>query len=140
MYRLPDFELHAGSRRLEAGAEILHFLLHVEEKDEEKYLDFVTANYEDALTEGHMIRYGNTDRLNPIGYTPNFQLVGPNGFYIDQEDRNIRVPIWQFSPRKSLFCVHFDILSIFQNIFATLLLYSDEYVCKYQLGFDQFIC
>lgn len=109
MYRLPDFELHAGNRRLEAGAEIVSHFCFVEKKDEKEYLEFVTASHEDALNEAHMIRYGNTDRVNPVGYTSNFQLVGPNGFFPDPQDRQFRGPLWQLSPRK-LFLMFFSML------------------------------
>jgi hypothetical protein len=109
MYRLPDFELHAGSRRLEAGVEIVVFSPNVEPKDVEEYLEFVTANYEDVVNEAHMIRYGNTNRLNPVGYTPNFQLVGPTGYFPDPQSRQFRGPIWQLSPRK-LFFMFFSVL------------------------------
>ena len=109
MYRLPDFELHAGSRRLEAGVEIVVFSPNVEPKDVEEYLEFVTANHEDAVNEAHMIRYGNTDRLIPVGYTPNFQLIGPTGFFPDPQIRQFRGPIWQLSPRK-LFFMFFSVL------------------------------
>jgi hypothetical protein len=102
MFRVPDFELHAGQVRLESGAEIVAFTCFVEEKDTDEYLKFVDANYEDNVKEGHMILYGNLDRLTPIGYTPNFTLVGPNGFSLDTIDRPFRMPFWHLSPRKSV--------------------------------------
>lgn len=106
MVRLPDFELHAGSRRLAAGAEIFTFNSFIEEKDQEEYLKFIDANYLDAVNEGHLIRYGNTSRLAPIGYTPNFTLIGPTGFLPDLEQRQLRGPSWQLSPRKYLFVAY----------------------------------
>ena len=110
MYRLPDFELHAGNRRLEAGAEIFTLSSSVEPKDKDEYLEFVTANYEDALNEAHMIRYGNTDRIIPVGYTPNFQLVGPTGFFPDPQEQQVRGPLWQLSPRKFVFSALLDVV------------------------------
>jgi hypothetical protein len=75
--RVPDFELHAAQVRLQSGAEIVSFTAFVEEKDEDEYLNFVAANYEDNVKEGHLIRYGNLDRLTPIGFTPNYTLLAP---------------------------------------------------------------
>jgi hypothetical protein len=100
MVRIPNFELHAGQVRLQSGAEAISFSALVEHKDEEAYLEFVTANYEDNVKEGHLIRYGNLDRLMPIGYTPNFTVIGPNGFTPDTVVRKVRKPLWHLSPRK----------------------------------------
>lgn len=106
MYRLPDYEVHAGIRRLESGSELMRLSPFVEKKDEEEYLEFVTANYEDSVIEGHMILYGNTNRLNPVGYQPHFQSTGPNGFFPDPQDHDFpRGPFWQMSPRKSYCCI-----------------------------------
>ena len=103
MVRVPNYELHAGQVRLQSGAEIIAFSAFVEPKEEDEYLEFVTVNYEDNVKEGHVIRYGNLDRLMPIGYTPNFTIVSPNGFTPDTIDRKIRKPLWHLSPRKSCF-------------------------------------
>ena len=73
----------------------------VEPDDADAYLKFVTANYEDSMMEGHMTRYGNMDRLMPIGYTPNFTVLGPTGLEPDKIiDRPLRSATWQVSPRK----------------------------------------
>ena len=103
IFRVPDFELHAGQVRLQSGAEIVAFTSFVEEKDADAYLEFVGQNYQPYAKEGHMIRYGNLDRLTPIGYTPNFTLVGPSGFSPDAIKRPFRMPFWHLSPRKWYF-------------------------------------
>lgn len=103
MVIVPDYEVHAGQLRSLTGAETSGFQPYVEAKDEEAYLEFIAANYEDVIREGHLVRHGNLDRLAPIGYTPNFTFVGPNGFSPDTIDRPIRMPFWYLSPRKS-FC------------------------------------
>jgi len=100
MVRIPDYELHAGQVRRQSGAEIVTFRSFVEKEKNEEYLKFVTANYEENVKEGHMIRYGNLDRLTPIGYTPNYTLVGPTGFSLDTVNRDFRLPFWHLSPRK----------------------------------------
>jgi hypothetical protein len=76
----------------------------VELKDAKSYLDFVTANYEDSIAEGHITRYGNLDRLKPIGYTPNFTIPSATGLVPDMADQQVRSVIWQISPRK--ICIH----------------------------------
>ena len=101
MFRVPDYELHAGQVRLQSGAEIVSFFSFVEEEDADAYLEFVDQNYEDNVKEGHLTRYGNLDRLAPIGYSPNFNVIGPNGFVPDTKDRPFRMPYWHISPRRS---------------------------------------
>jgi hypothetical protein len=110
MVRVPDYEVHAGQLRLLTGAETNGFQPFVEEKDEEAYLEFVTSNYEDVIREGHLIRHGNLNRLNPIGYTPNFTIIGPNGFSPDTTSRRIRMPFWYLSPRMLFWRVVFDMI------------------------------
>jgi hypothetical protein len=100
MVRIPFFELHAEQVRLQTGAETISFTSFVESKHAYEYLQFVNANYEDHVKEGHMIRYGNLDRLTPIGYIPNFTIIGPNGFVPDTIDRPLRMPLWHQCPRK----------------------------------------
>jgi hypothetical protein len=105
LFRIPDFELHTGQLRLQSGAEIIGCNYLIEPNEEEEYLEFVTANYEDSLIEGHMTRYGNLDRLTPIGYTPNFTTIGATGFVPDTMNRTLRFAFWQLSPRKYIVIV-----------------------------------
>jgi hypothetical protein len=99
LFRIPDFELHAGEIRLQSQTEILACTNLIDPQDEAEYLNFVTENYVDSLNEGHMTLYGNLDRLVPFGYTPNFTTVGPDGFKPDTISQPYRSPFWQLSPR-----------------------------------------
>ena len=101
IFRIPDFEIHAGQVRLQSGTEVIGCTYLVESSDTYEYLKFVTDNYESSLQEGHMTRYGNMDRLAPIGYTPNFTIFTPNGTFIPDTtiDRPLRSATWQLSPR-----------------------------------------
>ena len=102
MFRIPNYELHAGQVRLQSGTEVIGCTYLVESNDVEEYLKFVTANHEASLTEAHMTRYGNLDRLAPIGYTPNFTIITPEGIIPDTVDRRLRSATWQISPRTFL--------------------------------------
>ena len=99
MFRIPNYELHAGQVRLQTGTEVLGCSYLVKSSDVQEYLRFVTANYEASLLEGHMTRFGNMDRLATIGYTPNFTLFTPDGLKPDIVDRPLRSAFWQASPR-----------------------------------------
>ena len=101
IFRIPYFELHAAQVRLQSAVEFLSVQYMIEPKDREDYLKFVDENYQDSMKEGHMIHYGNTNSLTPIGYTPNFTIPGLNGVEPDYLlDRPIRSVSWQVSPRK----------------------------------------
>ena len=100
MYRIPRYELHSGQFRLETGVEYIYCNYLVDSNDTDAYLKFVTAQYEDSMVEAHMTRYRNTDRLNPIGYTPSFKIFSANGTVPDTMERPIRSALWQISPRK----------------------------------------
>ena len=73
--------------------------MFVEASDAEGYLDFVSANYETTVKEAHIIRYGNLDRLFPIGYSPNYTIETADGLILDTVDRPFRLPVYQISPR-----------------------------------------
>jgi hypothetical protein len=100
MFRIPNFELHAGQVRLQSGTEVIGCNSLVGSSDVDEYLKFVTANYEASLYEAHMYCFGNVDRLAPIGYTPNFTMITADGIIPDVVDRPIRSATWQISPRK----------------------------------------
>jgi hypothetical protein len=102
IFRIPDFELHAGQVRLQTGTEAIGCSILVESKDADKYLEFVTANYESNVVEGHMTRYGNLERLAPIGYTPNFTIFTADAIVPDVVDRPLRSASWHISPRMLL--------------------------------------
>jgi hypothetical protein len=104
MVRVPDYDVHARQLQLLTGGELTGFQPFIEPKDEEAYLEFVTANYEDVIKEEHLNHFGNLDRLDPIGYTPNFTLNGTNEFVPDTTNRAIRMPFWYISPRASFMC------------------------------------
>lgn len=99
MFRIPDFELHAGQVRLQSGTEVIGCSYLVESSDVEEYLEFVTANYEANVKEAHLTLFGNLDRLAPIGYTPNFTVITPDGIIPDIIDRPFRSATWHISPR-----------------------------------------
>jgi hypothetical protein len=101
-FTIPNFELHAENVRLQAGTEVLSFTMYVKPEEEDSYLEYVGENYEAAIKEGHLIRYGNLDRLDPVYYHPYFTVVGPEGLVPDTMERVFRGVLWQFSPRTLL--------------------------------------
>lgn len=100
MFRIPNFEIHAGQVRLQSGTEVIGCSYLIDSKDGDEYLEFVNANYEASVNEAHLARFGNLDRLAPIGYTPNFTVITPDGIIPDSVDRPLRYVTWQISPRK----------------------------------------
>lgn len=137
LFRIPDFEIHAGQVRLQSGSEFFGCSYLVESNDVDDYLEFVASNYEGSVKEGHLTRYGNLDRLSPIGYTPNFTTISPNGLIPDTVDRPSRLANWQISPRTLMSIL---LLFLFCNNTLTLcyiytsILTSIVDVLHYQLG------
>jgi hypothetical protein len=112
IFQIPQFELHTTPVRIQSGVEYISIQYMIEPKDAEPYLNFVTDHYVESYQEAHMIRYGNLNRLIPIGYTPNF-TINHNGSLISDPivQRPLRAPSWQISPRKSLCIVMVGIVS-----------------------------
>lgn len=143
IFRIPDFELLAGQIRLQSGAEFIGIAYRIEPSNEKEYLNFVDANYEDSVIERYMTLYGNLDRLKPIGYSPNFTVLGPNGLTPDIIDRPIRWVDWQSSPR-TCFVFHFTfeickmIIPSFIHCHAFLAINSTVDVLYHQLGYYKF--
>jgi hypothetical protein len=138
IFRIPHFELHAAQVRLQSGVEYIGCQYLVEPNDADEYLKFVTANYESSMVEGHMTRYGNLDRLIPIGYTPNFTVATPTGLYPDKViDRPLRSATWQISPRTyfgfACLCRH-ELALIFSKLYRNLILYPIILFSMYSNG------
>jgi hypothetical protein len=116
MFRIPNFELHAGQVRLQSGTEVIGATFLVESSDVDEYLKFVTANYEALVIEGHITLYGELDRLAPIGYTPNFTMITPDGIIPDVVDRPLRSANWHISPRTLMKLFSFQGSKLTSNI------------------------
>ena len=97
---LPNYELHASTVLKQSGMELLSITQSVKDNDKSDALQYVDENYERWVFEGHMMRYGNLDRLTPIKYQPNFTVVTAEGFVPDPVQRDMHYALWQFSPRK----------------------------------------
>ena len=101
-FTIPHFELHAESVILQSGTEVLSLMMYVKPEDEDSYLEYVDRNYEATIKEGHLIRYGNLDRLTPVDYKPYFTVRVPEGVVPDTIERAFRGVMCQYSPRKLL--------------------------------------
>jgi hypothetical protein len=143
IFRIPDFELLAGQIRAQSGVEVIGCAYRIEPSNEEEYLKFVDANYEDSVIERYMTLYGNLDRLKTIGYSPNFTILGPKGLTPDIIDRPIRWVDWQSSPRtfSSFSCFFMNekkIMLSYIHHLAFLAINSTVDVLYHQLGYSEF--
>jgi hypothetical protein len=99
MYSLPNFELHASNIVKIQGTELLLIIQRIKDEDATDALEYVNNHYEKWTMEGHLTRYGNLDRLNPVDYHPYFTLLTPEGRIPDSVNRSDHFGLWQFSPR-----------------------------------------
>jgi hypothetical protein len=99
MYSLPNFELHASNIVKIQGTELLLIMQRIKDEDATDALEYVNNHYENWTIEGHLTRYGNLDRLNPVDYHPYFTLLTPEGRIPDPINRSVHYGMWQFSPR-----------------------------------------
>jgi hypothetical protein len=100
LYSLPNFELHASNIVKIQGTELLLIVQRIKDEDATDALEYVNNHYEKWTMEGHLTRYGNLDRLNPVDYHPFFTLLTPEGYIPDPVNRSDHYGVWQFSPRK----------------------------------------
>jgi hypothetical protein len=98
-YHLPNFELHASNIIKIQGTEILYLDQQIKEKDAAAALDYVNTHHENWTMEGHLTRYGNLDRLNPVNYKPYFTLNTLEGKVKDTANRSLHYSTWMTSPR-----------------------------------------
>jgi hypothetical protein len=98
-YSLPNFEFHARNIIKIQGTEILTVFQYIKDEDADAALEYVNNHYEDWVMEGHLNRYGNLDRLNPVNYHPYFTVETLEGKVPDTANRTDHYAIWQASPR-----------------------------------------
>jgi len=98
-YRMPFYESYAANFLASSPAERLSFRPLVKRADVTAWIAFANATYQRAFQEGHMIKYGNLNRLNPMGYKPFIsQQIPDKGFVPDDPDRDMYFPTFEASP------------------------------------------
>jgi hypothetical protein len=101
LFVLPNFEIHANAVRKQAGLEILYIINRFKDKDVAAALDYVNKSYEGWVYESHMRRYGNLDRLLPVGYHPYLTILTQEGLVPDTVQRDEHYSSVAYSPRKT---------------------------------------
>jgi hypothetical protein len=99
-YHLPNFELHARNIIKIQGTEIFFLDQYIKDEDADAALEYVNTHHEHWTMEGHLNRYGNLDRLNPVNYKPHFTIQTPEGRVADTVKRPYHYATWLTSPRK----------------------------------------
>jgi hypothetical protein len=113
-YSLPNYEFHARNIIKIQGTETLDVFQYIKDEDADAALEYVNNHYEQWVTEGHLNRYGNLDRLNPVKYHPYFTVETLDGKVQDIENRSDHYAIWQASPRT---CIMSAIIHLCQYSF-----------------------
>jgi hypothetical protein len=85
------------------GTEMLLLDYTIKDEDAAAALDYVNTHHENWTMEGHLTRYGNLDRLDPVNYHPYFTLQTPQGRVPDTEKRSFHYATWITSPRTYMY-------------------------------------
>jgi len=64
----------------------------------EEWIQYANKTYEKWVYDAHMYQYGNLDHLDPVGYHPYFQSVGPEGLEHDFLAREEYAVHWSMYP------------------------------------------
>ena len=84
-FTLHAFESIAANVLKQSGTEVFAVANLVPHANRSAWEQYATANHEHSTQEGHLIKYGNLDRLNPVGYVDFVSAIGASGFQPDQE-------------------------------------------------------
>jgi hypothetical protein len=96
---LPFFQSYGEHTLIQSGTEIFNVFMRVEHEERETYTDYTGDNHEAWVKEGHMLRYGNLDLLNPVGYHPYISnSLNGTGFWPDI-DRDYYFCAWHMVRR-----------------------------------------
>jgi hypothetical protein len=99
-YTLPNFELHVSNVIKIQGTEIFYLMQYIKDEDADAALNYASMHHEEWIKQGHLTRYGNLDRLNPVNYNNYFTVLTAEGTLVpDTKKRPDHYAIWQTSPR-----------------------------------------
>ena len=83
---LPLFQSYGEHTLTQSGTELFNVFMRVEHDERDDYVDYTTLNHQSWVKEGHMLRYGNLDRLNPVGFHEYISnSLNGTGFWPDME-------------------------------------------------------
>lgn len=98
-YTLPFFESFAENFFVQSRAEIFAVFNAVERHERENWTQYAASMYGSQIKEGHMLAYGNLDKLNDdeSNFHVDITKPGPEGFVPDGH-RDVYFPTWSWSP------------------------------------------
>eukprot|EP00977_Amphora_coffeiformis_P013348 scaffold3471_cov175-Amphora_coffeaeformis.AAC.22 len=94
---VPDIEVTGSDTLLQAGTELFNVFVKVENKDRQAWIDYTTANHEEWVKEGHLLRNGNLDRLQQVAFKP-FISKSVNGSFVEDDVRDYYFCAWHMVP------------------------------------------
>jgi hypothetical protein len=82
------------------GTEVFYLIQCIKDEDADAAINYANIHHEEWTKQGHLTRYGNLDRLNPVNYNNHFTILSPDGSHVpDTEKRQDHYAVWQTSPR-----------------------------------------
>eukprot|EP00525_Craspedostauros_australis_P009498 CAMPEP_0198134480 /NCGR_PEP_ID=MMETSP1442-20131203/60099_1 /TAXON_ID= /ORGANISM="Craspedostauros australis, Strain CCMP3328" /LENGTH=367 /DNA_ID=CAMNT_0043795625 /DNA_START=765 /DNA_END=1865 /DNA_ORIENTATION=+ len=93
---MPSFQTHVDNFLQMSQMEFIGAFHRVEPGDEEEEWEkYASERYEKMVEDWHVGRYGNTNRLKPVGYNPDVYSIDPT---LSPDRPGSRFPSWEFGP------------------------------------------
>lgn len=97
------------------GVEMISIDPIVLKGEEDKWIEFANRTHEAMVAEGHMIRYGNLDKLSPKSYSPRIRAIKTQNSLV-APPHEFSTPFWMNSPPlRSYSAINWDISSVPQE-------------------------
>ena len=93
----PHFETQANDIITQTRVELITLASYVDNRDRAGFENFTSSHYEEWVRKAHLVRYGNFDRLKPIGFLPYIHHYQGRE-RIETEYRDYYLPSVAFSP------------------------------------------
>ena len=97
-YTTPYYELYAGRALAQSNAEIAAYFCVVQPEDREKWGNYSAEHLTEWAHAGHMIKYGNLDKLNETNFIADMRKRVPEVGFIPDDEWYEYWPMWLYSP------------------------------------------
>jgi hypothetical protein len=110
--------------------EVLALSHVVSNEQKSNYTRWANATYKQMVSEAHMIRSGNLDRLKPVMYNDNISRPDPpNPYFVPDIERTEYYPLWHYSPPPITFAlINWNIGSVYADVVQSLQIIRNETV------------
>eukprot|EP00934_Nitzschia_sp_Nitz4_P005403 Nitzschia sp. Nitz4//scaffold296_size27349//382//4345//NITZ4_008196-RA/size27349-snap-gene-0.39-mRNA-1//1//CDS//3329546261//5393//frame0 len=128
-YNNDYYEIHAGIALNHTGAEFVTVFPLVEEEERETWLNYSTEYHSEWARAGHMIKYGNLDRLDESNYVPAMLQHTEEEGWVPDDEWYEYWPMWLYSPPPVQYgAVNWNLINVpdYENIITAMRVLDGE--------------